>query len=104
MIEICQGTPGSGKSAAAVARAILHLKKGGVVAANFSLVDGWADAIASRYLFSKISDDYRFKKASSLYPVSIASILLLLSGIYNHVPKLYTYTRIKAAILRVPVY
>lgn len=68
MIEVQQGTPGSGKSATAVARAILHLKKGGVVAANFSLVDGWADVVASRSLLGRFSDEYRYKKASSMYP------------------------------------
>jgi len=68
MIEVCQGTPGSGKSAAAVARAIMHLKKGGVVAANFSLVDGWSDQIAKRSFFGRFSDQYRYDLASSLWP------------------------------------
>lgn len=71
MIEIQQGTPGSGKSAAAVARAIMHLRKGGVVAANFSLIDGWAEKVAEQYFISKLpfglGDDFRYKKASSLH-------------------------------------
>lgn len=71
MIEIQQGTPGSGKSAAAVARAILHLRKGGVVAANFSLVDGWADSIAGKYALSYLpfgwGDQYKYKKSSDLH-------------------------------------
>lgn len=67
MIEVCQGTPGSGKSAAAVARAIMHLKKGGVVAANFSLVNGWADEIAKRSLRGRFSLEYRHELAKSLY-------------------------------------
>lgn len=67
MIEVQQGTPGSGKSAAAVARAILHLRKGGVVAANFSLIDGWADEVAKRSFFSRFSPSYRYKLASSLH-------------------------------------
>lgn len=71
MIEIQQGTPGSGKSAAAVARAIMHLKKGGVVAANFSLVDGWAEQIASRSLLARLpfgmGADYAHKKALDLH-------------------------------------
>lgn len=46
-INVQQGTPGSGKSAVAVARAIAHLRRGGVVAANFRLVDGWAAKCAS---------------------------------------------------------
>lgn len=67
MIEIQQGTPGSGKSAVAVARAISHLLDGGVVAANFSLVDGWADVVARQNLIARFRDDFRFKRASSLY-------------------------------------
>lgn len=67
MIEVCQGTPGSGKSAAAVARAILHVRKGGVVAANFSLIDGWADVVASKHVFSMFSPTFRYKLASSLH-------------------------------------
>lgn len=68
MIEVQQGTPGSGKSAAAVARAIRHLKFGGVVAANFSLVDGWADSVARSDWRSFFSDEHRYKLASSLWP------------------------------------
>jgi hypothetical protein len=67
MIEIMQGTPGSGKSAAAVARAILHIRKGGLVASNFSLVDGWAEQVSKRLVMSMISKEYRQKKAISYY-------------------------------------
>ena len=67
MIEVQQGTPGSGKSAVACARGLQHLKKGGVVAANFSLVDGWADVVAKQHIWSKIDDNYRFERATSLY-------------------------------------
>lgn len=78
MIEVAQGSPGSGKSAVAVARAILHLKRGGVVAANFSLVDGWAESIVkSSFLFRILNlfhfflsaslDAYVYKKASCLH-------------------------------------
>lgn len=67
MINAIQGTPGSGKSAACVAMAIDHLRKGGVVAANFQLVDGWADQIALRHPLSRFSSAYRYKLASSLY-------------------------------------
>jgi zona occludens toxin len=67
MIEIAQGTPGSGKSAVAVARAILHLKKGGVVAANFSLVDGWASNVANHSILSKFSPSHAVEQAQSLY-------------------------------------
>lgn len=67
MIDVRQGTPGSGKSAAAVAQAIDHLRKGGVVAANFRLTDGWADVVASQHPFSKFSSEFRYKLAASLY-------------------------------------
>lgn len=67
MIEVCQGSPGSGKSAAAVARAIEHLKNGGVVAANFALTEGWAVEIAKRNIFCKFSEELLYKKAASMY-------------------------------------
>ena len=77
MIEVAQGSPGSGKSAVAVARAILHLKRGGVVAANFSLIDGWAESVVKnmlvyrllRLLFfvPELAEKYMFKHASSLH-------------------------------------
>jgi len=63
--------PGFWKSAAAVARAIMHLRKGGVVAANFSLVDGWASEIAKRYVFSYLpfgwGDEYAYDKAKEMH-------------------------------------
>lgn len=67
MIDVRQGTPGSGKSAAAVAQAMEHLSRGGVVAANFKLVDGWADEVAKKHPLSALSQSYRTKLAHSLY-------------------------------------
>lgn len=78
MIEIMQGSPGSGKSAVAVARAILHLKRGGVVAANFSLIDGWAEAVVRNTVMYRLlclvsvfipflAAGYLHKKASCLH-------------------------------------
>lgn len=67
MIEVQQGSPGSGKSAAAVARALIHLRKGGVVAANFSLVDGWSDILARRNLVARFSDRVRYRLSESYY-------------------------------------
>lgn len=76
MIEVAQGSPGSGKSAVAVARAILHLRKGGVVAANFSLVSGWAEEIASKHILVRLffflrltdlAERLKYKYASSMY-------------------------------------
>jgi len=70
-VEVCQGSPGSGKSAVAVARGILHLKKGGVVAANFSLVDGWAERVVQKTLAFRLCGrwfpDYFRKKARCLH-------------------------------------
>jgi hypothetical protein len=67
MIEVMQGTPGSGKSAVAVARAMMHIKRGGVVACNFSLKDGWADVLASQNLVARVFDEHRYDLASSHY-------------------------------------
>jgi hypothetical protein len=67
MIEVQQGTPGSGKSAVAVARAVKHMKFGGVVAANFSLVDGWSDVVAGQSLFNRYNEARRFKASSCLH-------------------------------------
>lgn len=67
MIDVLQGALGSGKSAAATSIALDHIRRGGVVAANFSLVDGWADSIASKHIFSFFSDDYRYKTACSYW-------------------------------------
>lgn len=61
------GSKGSGKSAVAVSLAIRHLKKGGVVAANFSLKDGWADKIACMHIRSYFSEKFRYEYAQSLY-------------------------------------
>lgn len=66
-IEIQQGTPGSGKSAVAVARAVAHLQEGGVVAANFSLVDGWPETVAKRSLLGRFSETIRHERAAELH-------------------------------------
>lgn len=78
MIDILQGSPGSGKSAVSVAAAIRHLKNGGVVACNFSLVDGWAESIVKQsilykfavilsFFISDFSKRFLFERATSLY-------------------------------------
>lgn len=67
MIEVMQGALGSGKSAVATARALSHLQDGGVVAANFALVDGWSDVVARRNPIAWFDDDLRFKKSADLY-------------------------------------
>jgi len=52
MIEIFQGTLGSGKSASMVHDMINHLQSGGVVACNFSLVDDWAERLCNMSIWS----------------------------------------------------
>lgn len=47
MIQIIQGTPGSGKSAVATVDMLEFLRSGGVVACNYSLVPGWHYKLAS---------------------------------------------------------
>lgn len=67
MITILQGTLGSGKSATAVAMALDHLKNGGVVATNFSLVDGWADELSRHSFSGRFFPAIRHKNALSHY-------------------------------------
>lgn len=61
MIEIIQGTPGSGKSAVALLMGLLHLKYGGVFACNFDLVPDWADKFARQNwkVLAGIKDHYK---------------------------------------------
>ena len=47
MIQIIQGTPGSGKSAVATVDMLEFLLSGGVVACNYSLIPGWHFKLAS---------------------------------------------------------
>lgn len=48
MIQIIQGTPGSGKSAVCTVDMIEFLLSGGVVACNYSLIPGWHYKLAER--------------------------------------------------------
>jgi hypothetical protein len=54
MINIFQGALGSGKSASMVMDLIDHLLNGGVCAANFQLVPGWAEKLVKGSLRYKI--------------------------------------------------
>lgn len=67
MITILQGTLGSGKSATCTAMAFDHLKRGGVVATNFALVDGWAYELAKHSLWGRLSQEKRLINAQSHY-------------------------------------
>lgn len=49
MIQIIQGTPGSGKSAVATVDMLEFLEAGGVVACNYSLVPGWHYKLADMH-------------------------------------------------------
>lgn len=46
MIQIIQGTPGSGKSAVCTVDMLEFLMQGGIVACNYALVDGWQQKLA----------------------------------------------------------
>lgn len=46
MIQIIQGTPGSGKSAVSTVDMLEFLQAGGVVACNYDLVPGWQYKLA----------------------------------------------------------
>lgn len=82
-ISAIQGTLGSGKSAFAVSQLLEHLRAGGVVAANFDLVDGWAETVAGQTFRCKflgqeshtLAKDYhdRFRVVGSLEGVYQAS-------------------------------
>lgn len=67
MLSCIQGSPGSGKSAVAVALALDHVRNGGVVAANFGLVHGWSDVLANRSMWSWFDEEYRYKRSLSYY-------------------------------------
>jgi zona occludens toxin len=67
MIEVLQGALGSGKSAVGTARGLDHVRAGGVVAANFSLVDGWSDVVSGQNIRAKFDKDYKHKRSASMY-------------------------------------
>lgn len=67
MIECWTGTPGSGKSASVLVYALNHIDQGGVVLANFSLVDGWSNIMAKTYPRSWFSESAFLKTSQTLY-------------------------------------
>ena len=67
MIEIFQGTMGSGKSSCAVVNMAEFLLDGGVVATNFPLLDGWAMRLASMNFLCKLGLKSPVKRARDLY-------------------------------------
>lgn len=83
MITIFQGTLGSGKSASMVVNLVDHLLSGGVAAANFRLIPGWAEKLAKMKLLCRlglkdwrpIADDLesRFTVVNTLEEVWAAS-------------------------------
>lgn len=66
MIEIIQGTPGSGKSAVALVMGIEHLACGGALAANFELVPDWSWKLAGMNWFVRLGLKDRLKRAEEL--------------------------------------
>lgn len=67
VMEIFQGSLGSGKSASMVLDLVDHLLNGGVCAANFSLVDDWAIKLAERNIWVRLGVRNKFTYAQDLY-------------------------------------
>lgn len=67
MIEVVQGSLGSGKSLVAVSEAIAQLKRGGVVACNFAFSDLWAWNLSGQDLRCHLRMRNRFDYSRSLY-------------------------------------
>ncbi len=86
MIELIQGTPGSGKSAVALATGLDHLMSGGVLATNFNLVEDWAWKLAGVNIWAKIGFKSRKKLAASYesrcWKIGKPSTVFELSKIY----------------------
>lgn len=66
MIEIIQGTPGSGKSAVALVMGIDHLVSGGALAANFELTPDWAWKLSGMNWYVRCGAVDRMAKAEQL--------------------------------------
>jgi hypothetical protein len=66
-VEVIEGSLGSGKSAVAHLKAIMHLKEGGVVATNYGFVDDWAYMLAGQKISVMLGLQDRMKYANSLY-------------------------------------
>lgn len=85
MIEILQGSPGSGKSSLAVTRAALHLLNGGWVATNFSLTPDWLDLLCSysfRYRFGLLDrESYRESLAARCWRIGSPDSVIQLGKI-----------------------
>lgn len=66
MILLLTGTPGSGKSAAAVDMGLEHVCNGGVVVSNFELTNDWFDKLARFHWSTWFSADRRRRRGSML--------------------------------------
>lgn len=64
MIEIIQGTPGSGKSAVSLCLGLDHLLNGGALAANFDLVPHWAWLLSGVNYRVRLGLSDRLKRAA----------------------------------------
>lgn len=67
MIQIIQGTPGSGKSAVATVDMLEFLEAGGVVACNYSLIPGWHYKLADMHPCVRFGLSDRDLKAQSYW-------------------------------------
>lgn len=66
MIEIIQGTPGSGKSAVSLVMGLSHLVDGGALACNFDLVPDWAWLLAGLNFRVRMGFADQLQRANSL--------------------------------------
>jgi len=67
LIELVQGSPGSGKSAVALCMGIDHLLSGGILATNFDLIPGWSDRLAEQNIYCKLGLKDQKKYSKSLW-------------------------------------
>lgn len=66
VIELIQGTPGSGKSAIALVMGLSHLCSGGAFAANFDLVEDWAFLLSGLNFRVRLGLSDRIERANTL--------------------------------------
>lgn len=66
-IQVIQGSLGSGKSMVAMCEVIMQLKRGGVVATNFTFTPHWAYDLAGQSLLVKMGLLDRYTRAVSYY-------------------------------------
>ena len=79
MIELYQGTPGSGKSATAMNMVANALKDGKKIATNFRLVEGWAERLVETLPYWKRSEEKAIKYWENAFFVGSHETVMQLS-------------------------